>query len=104
MSQLKLGYWKIRGLVSGIRYQLAYSGVKDYEMVEYEQGDGPEFSKACWFDVKPKLGMAFPNLPYLYDGDFSLSETAAIHQYLAEKYKPDLLGQNSHEKAHVQML
>ena len=30
-----LGYWKIRGLASQIRYQLAYLGI-EYEMVEYE--------------------------------------------------------------------
>ena len=30
-----LGYWKIRGLASNLRYQLAYQGI-DYDMVEYE--------------------------------------------------------------------
>ena len=63
-----------------------------YEMVEYEQGDGPEFSKACWFDVKYTLGFAYPNLPYLIDEDVKLTETIAIHRYLADKYMPELLG------------
>ena len=98
---LKIGYWKIRGLASGIRYQLAYSGVKDYEMVEYEQGDAPDFNSECWFGVKHSLGLAFPNLPYLFDGDHSMTETAAIHIYLADKYKPELLGTNPQERAHV---
>ena len=47
----KLGYWKIRGLASNLRYQLAYQGV-DYELVEYECGDAPDFDRSCWFDVK----------------------------------------------------
>ena len=73
-------------------------------MVEYEQGDGPEFSRATWLDVKPTLGLAFPNLPYLIDGDHSMTETAAIHKYLADKYKPELLGSNPQERGHVQMI
>ena len=101
---LTIGYWKIRGLASGIRYQLAASGVTDYEMVEYEQGDGPEFNSAVWFDVKPTLGLAFPNLPYLKDGDDSMTETAAIHKYLACKYKPEFLGTTALESGHANML
>ena len=101
---LTLGYWKIRGLASALRYQLAYSGVNDYEMVEYEQGDGPEFSRQTWLDVKPTLGLAFPNLPYLIDGDHSMTETLAIHKYLADKYKPELLGGDAGQRGHVQML
>ena len=100
---LKFGYWKIRGLSSNIRYQLAYSGV-DYEMIEYEQGDAPDFNSSCWFDVKPTLGLAFPNLPYLIDGDHSMTETMAIHKYLADKYKPELLGTTPQERGLVNML
>ena len=93
MPQLKLGYWKIRGLVSNIRYQLAYSKV-DYTEVEYEQGGPPDYNKDVWFDVKPTLGLSFPNLPYLLDEEagLNITETFAIHQYLAAKYSPDLLG------------
>jgi type I restriction enzyme M protein len=29
--------------------------------------------------------MDFPNLPYFIDGDFKLSETNAIHEYIADK-------------------
>ena len=47
----KLGYWNIRGLAQPARYILAYSGV-DYENILYEQGEGPEYSRSVWLDVK----------------------------------------------------
>lgn len=47
--------------------------------------------------------MVFPNLPYMVDGDKKLSETYAIHEYLAEKYRPDLLGRNTVERGHCDM-
>merc|ERR1711957_185448 len=92
-SKPTLGYWKIRGLASNIRYQLAYCGV-EYNLVEYEQGDAPDFSREPWLEKKFNLGLAFPNLPYLVDGDFSMTETLPIHKYIAEKWRPELLGEN----------
>ena len=103
MPKLTLGYWKIRGLAASIRYQLEYSGV-DYQMKEYEQGNAPDYSRQDWFDEKPNLGLDFPNLPYMIDGDFSLTETFAIHKYLADKYAPELLGMNAEQQGVVQML
>lgn len=32
---IKIGYWKIRGLVTGIRLMMKYIG-QDFEMIEYE--------------------------------------------------------------------
>ena len=52
----------------------------DYEEVVYECGDAPEFDRSCWLDVKFTLGLEFPNLPYLIDGDVKLTQTIAIHQ------------------------
>ena len=102
-NKVTLGYWKIRGLGSNIRYQLAYSG-QQWNAEEYEQGEGPDFSRAEWLDKKFTLGMDFPNLPYLVDGEFKLTETLAIHKYLAEKYSPELLGKDLKEKAKVNMV
>lgn len=100
MVKPTLGYWQIRGLIAGIRYQMHYMGV-DYNMEEYEQGDGPEFCKAVWIDEKFNLGLDFPNLPYLMDGDVSMTETVPIHKFLAEKYMPELLGKGGKQKARI---
>ena len=88
-----LGYWAIRGLASQIRYQLVYLGV-DYQEDIYEQGDAPEFSRACWTDKKETLGLTFPNLPYYIDGEMRLTETLAIMKYICNKYGPELLGKD----------
>ena len=93
-----LGYWKIRGLGSQIKYQLAYLGV-EYQMVEYEQGDAPKYSRDQWLQEKYNLGLDFPNLPYLIDGDVALTETIAIHKYIASKWGPQLLGRDVTERA-----
>ena len=40
-----------------------------------------------WFgNDKQNLGFAFPNLPYLIDGDFKLTETLAIERYIIGKF------------------
>ncbi|CAD7926032.1 unnamed protein product [Amoebophrya sp. A120] len=126
-SRLELGYWKIRGLASNLRYQLAYGKIP-YQNVVYEQGDAASgFSKKVWTDVKFSLGMPFPNLPYLMhyhqgllteqpeetikqenqlseDHDVKISETQAIHQYLAARFSPTLLGQTPKEIGEINQL
>ena len=76
----------------------------DYDMVEYEAGPAPDFDRSAWTDVKFTLGMDFPNLPYLFDGELKLTETNAIHRYLADKYSPNLLGGDVADRATVTML
>ena len=49
-------------------------------------------------DKKWKIGLAFPNLPYLISGHFSLTETSAIMKYLCERHKPELLGETPEER------
>ena len=70
----------------------------------YEQGDAPEYSREEWMSVKNSLGLDFPNLPYLTDGELKLTETAAIMYYLANKYDPDLLGRTPAERAKMDMI
>ena len=102
-SKPTLGYWAIRGLASQIRYQMVYLGV-DYNEDIYEQGDAPEFSRAQWFDVKNSLGLAFPNLPYMLDGDMKVTETLAIMKYICNKNGPELLGKDSQQVGKVEMV
>lgn len=85
-----LGYWKIRGLASGLRYQLVYSGV-DFTEEQYAAGEAPDFDRSSWMNVKFEQGLDFPNLPYLKDGDYLMTETKAIHSYIAAKWCPALL-------------
>jgi len=99
-----LGYWEIRGLAAQIRYMFAYCEV-DYEDLQYPAGapDSPTF-KENWVKTKPTLKMNFPNLPFLLDNGHNMSETSAIMRYIANKYKPELLGRTSEEKAIVAMV
>eukprot|EP00296_Roombia_truncata_P008428 JP446910.1.p1 GENE.JP446910.1~~JP446910.1.p1 ORF type:complete len:215 (+),score=56.45 JP446910.1:39-683(+) len=96
-----LGYWKIRGLAQPARMMLEYAGIP-FEDKMYEQGDGPEFSCASWLDVKPTLGLDFPNLPYLIDGDIKISQSGAIFRYIGRK--AGLLGKSDMEMAKCDMM
>lgn len=58
-----------------------------------------------WFaDDKLNLGLDLPNLPYLIDGDFKLTEQDAIMHYIASKWNPSLLGCSTVERARVIMV
>ena len=107
LSRPIFGYWDIRGLGQGIRYQLKYQGV-DFVDRHYKTTDKKEemHSKSGWADDKKDgLGLDFPNLPYFVDTDGTqLTEHLAIHMYVAEKYMPDLLGRNAQERAQVDMM
>ena len=82
---------------------MVYLGV-DFDEHQYEQGDGPEFSRDAWLSVKETLGLKFPNLPYLIDGELKLTETNAIMKYIAHKYGPQLLGGDAATVAQVEMV
>ena len=89
-----VGYWAIRGLGQPIRDLLSYLGV-DFENKMYEAlaTDEPGvYDKSSWFDVKETLGLEYPNLPYIIDGETKLTETLAVMKYIAKKWDPSLLG------------
>ena len=58
----------------------------EFDLVEYIVGPPPDYSGAEWTDKKFTLNLPFPNLPYIIHGDTKLTETMAIHEYLAEVY------------------
>eukprot|EP00922_Rhytidocystis_sp_ex-Travisia-forbesii_P014518 GHVS01021709.1.p1 GENE.GHVS01021709.1~~GHVS01021709.1.p1 ORF type:complete len:152 (+),score=16.71 GHVS01021709.1:203-658(+) len=102
---LEIGYWKIRGLAQPIRLVLEYCRVSwretRYELKETEPG---QWDRREWTDVKSHLGLDFPNLPWMVDGDLRLTESTAIIRHVARKYKPELLGKNNDDMARVDML
>ena len=96
-----LGYWNIRAGYRGNanRYLLAHAGV-DYEDKQYDCNDMSGWGA----DKASGLGMDFPNLPYIIDGDFRLSESKAVSVYICDRWCPALLGKNAEERAHIIML
>ncbi|XP_075541462.1 glutathione S-transferase Mu 1-like [Dermacentor variabilis] len=87
-----LGYWaNIRGIVEPIRCMLEYAGVPyEYKTYPWLDKPTPQESKAMWLQEKAALaerGFAFPNLPYLVDGeDAKIVQSLAIMRYLARKH------------------
>merc|ERR1712183_31707 len=75
---IKFFYWNLRGLGEPVRLMLEHLGV-DYES---KHPDGEE-----WKAQKYNLGMDYPNLPYLIDGDVKLSQSYAIMRHLSRKFK-----------------
>ena len=95
-SRLVYGYWPIRAGPRGSinRHILYYKGV-DFEDLKH--------TKESWDAMKTSGTLAFPNLPYIIDGDIKLTESKAVTLYICEKYAPELLGANPAEKARVVM-
>ncbi|XP_075772135.1 glutathione S-transferase Mu 1 isoform X1 [Pelodiscus sinensis] len=96
-----LGYWDIRGLAHSIRLLLEYTGTA-YEDKLYSCGEAPDYDKSQWLNEKEKLGLDFPNLPYLIDSKTKLTQSNAILRYLARKHK--LGGETEEEMLRVDML
>uniref|UniRef100_A0A3B5LEB5 glutathione transferase n=1 Tax=Xiphophorus couchianus TaxID=32473 RepID=A0A3B5LEB5_9TELE len=96
-----LAYWDVRGFAGHIRLMLEYTKA-NYKEKFYVVGDAPGFDKSCWFNEKFKLGLDFPNLPYLIDGDNKVTQSMAILRYLARKN--NLCGDTEEQKMRIDML
>uniref|UniRef100_A0A4X1UTN1 glutathione transferase n=1 Tax=Sus scrofa TaxID=9823 RepID=A0A4X1UTN1_PIG len=46
----------------------------------------PDYDRGQWLSDKFKLGLDFPNLPYLIDGAHKLTQSNAILRYIARKH------------------
>ncbi|XP_036045678.1 glutathione S-transferase Mu 2-like [Onychomys torridus] len=90
-----LGYWNVRGLTQSIRMLLEYTD-SSYEEKKYTMGDAPDYDQSQWLSDKFKLGLDFPNLPYLIDGSHKITQSNAILRYLARKN--NLCGETEEER------
>nr|XP_023970205.1 glutathione S-transferase 2-like [Chrysemys picta bellii] len=63
---------------------------------------GPDYDTSQWTNEKEKLGLDFPNLPYLIDGQTKLTQSNAILRYVARKHK--MAGESEEEIQRVDML
>ena len=96
------GYWKARigprGSIN--RCLLGYAEV-DFEDKQYSSLEG---STTIWSEDKPNLGLDFPNLPYLIDGDYKITESRAVSAYICARWAPALLGADPQEKGAIAMM
>ena len=93
-----MGYWGIRARGQYCRHLLAYTGLPWKEKTYT--------SPPSWFEKdKKNLGMLFPNLPYIVDGNYKISESLAIMKYIANKSgKKELIGKDLKDQAMVDNL
>ena len=94
-KNLLLGYWNIRGRGNVVRNLLHYCNVP-YEQKFYTK-------RAEWFNGdKYNVGLDFPNLPYIVDGDVKIAETTALLHYIAIKgNQKKLLGESDIDQVKV---
>ncbi|XP_036090993.1 glutathione S-transferase Mu 3 [Rousettus aegyptiacus] len=100
-SAMVLGYWDIRGLAHAIRLLLEFTGTS-YEEKRYTCGEAPDYDISQWLDVKFKLDLDFPNLPYLMDGKNKITQSNAIMRYIARKH--NMCGDTEEEKIRVDIV
>ena len=93
-EKVTLGYFEFRGAFAAnpARYLMNYCKVqyddKIYIMAEDE-----------WKNSKMSLGLDFPSIPYFFCDDLKITETIAIHQFIASKWCPEVLGKTPQERA-----
>ena len=92
------GYWGFRGAGHVSRDLLPYC--------EANWKDFRYFSPEEWLERDiHELGLPCPNLPYLIDGDFKLTESSAIQKYIIRRFgKLQLLGKSIKETALMDMI
>ncbi|XP_071546577.1 glutathione S-transferase Mu 7-like [Panulirus ornatus] len=94
-------YWDIRGMGQPVRLLLEYTDTH-YDEKRYRLGPAPDYDQSCWLDVRLKLGLDFPDLPYFIDGDVKITQSNAILRYLGRKH--DLCGHTEAERMRIDTL
>ncbi|KAG9509887.1 Glutathione S-transferase Mu 1, partial [Fragariocoptes setiger] len=79
---------------------LAHAGA-DFEEKRYTTGPAPTYDRSQWLNEKFSLGLEFPNLPYMIDGDVKLTQSLTISRYLARKH--GLMGKTEAEQQRVDL-
>uniref|UniRef100_A0A7N5JPN1 Glutathione S-transferase n=1 Tax=Ailuropoda melanoleuca TaxID=9646 RepID=A0A7N5JPN1_AILME len=118
-----LGYWDIRGVSEGAAglggkethggRKCAAVGTNTTRMFLLRAGcssalhsglsfSAPDYDRSQWLNEKFKLGLDFPNLPYLIDGAHKVTQSNAILRYIARKH--NLCGETEEEKIRVDIL
>ena len=62
-------------LAQPIRFLLEYTGTKFNDKAYSCTGEAPNWDRSSWTDVKPTIGLDFPNLPYYIDGRLMIYTT-----------------------------
>jgi glutathione S-transferase len=85
-GEVTVGYWLMRGRAGPVRNLLSYCGIP------FQNKNYTNFEE--WFaQDKSKMNCDYPNLPYLKDGDKTVTETNAILHYVPIRAgKRELLG------------
>ena len=87
-----LGYWKIRcgNRGNANRAMLYWAGV-DFNEKRY-------WNPADWQADKKSIPMEHPNLPYLKNGDFYITESKIVPAYICDTWAPELIGSGNPEQ------
>lgn len=87
---LTVVYWSLRGLAEAAHLMLEYLSVEyERELFHQSEGKDPQGNlKGPWLKAKTEnaMGLDYPNLPYVVDGDVKLSQSWAILKYIARKW------------------
>uniref|UniRef100_A0A2K6PAN5 Glutathione S-transferase n=1 Tax=Rhinopithecus roxellana TaxID=61622 RepID=A0A2K6PAN5_RHIRO len=70
-------------------------------LLEYTDST-PDYDRSQWLNEKFKLGLDFPNLPYLIDGTHKITQSNAILRYIARKH--NLCGETEEEKIRMDIM
>lgn len=96
-NKIILGYWPVKGIAQVPRYLLEYTGLSYVDKFYTSDEE--------WAQTKQSGEFDFPNLPYIIDGNFKLTESSAISRWIPVRAKnSNLLGGDEYDQFQVQML